>query len=174
VAQAAPDELEAVRDLLARANEPFRAIVPAEAFEPYLAVVQDLESRAEAASLLVVRAGGRPGGTVTFFPDATAEGWGGPSGVSSLRSMAVDPGRRHAGIGSALVAECRRRAEGTGARALTLRTADWLPEAIRLYERCGFVREPEQDRPASQLLGVPEHVDFVALAYRLELGRPAR
>ena len=53
---------------------------------------------------------------MTFFADAAAEGWGGPMDVSGLRAMAVDPTRRGEGIGTALVAECVRRARIAGAR----------------------------------------------------------
>ena len=48
-------------------------------------------------------------------------------------------------------------------------TAEWLPEAIALYERCGFVRDPQADLQASVLMPVPQEHDYVALAYRLDL-----
>lgn len=169
LAEAHADEREAIRQLLARANEAYRSVLPAASFDPYLALVLDLESRADVGSLLVARVDGRAVGAVTFFADATAEGWGGPEGVSGLRAMAVDPARRRQGIGTALVGACVERARGAGARALTLHSADWLRDAIRLYERCGFVREPARDQPASDLMRVPQEADFVALAYRLDL-----
>ena len=61
-----------------------------------------------------------------------------------------------------------------GAEALTLHTADWLHDATHLYERRGFVRDPAHDRQASELMGVPIDVDFVALAYRLPLDHRRR
>ena len=133
------DELDDVRWLLARANEEHRSVLPPSAFDPYLALVLDLEARTDAASLLVVRAHGRPIGTVTWFADAEAEGWGAPTGVSGLRAMAVDPTRRREGIGTALVTACVRRSRIAGARALTLHAAAWLHESVHLYEQCGFV-----------------------------------
>lgn len=159
---------------IATANEEHRAVLPAEAFDPYMTLVLDLESRDDVASLLIVRAEGEPIRTVTFVADAAAERWGGTTGVSGLRAMAVEPARRRDGIGAALVAECVRRSRNAGARALTLHTAVWLRDAIRVYERCGFVREPERDRCASELMGVPTEVDFVALAYRLDLDHRRR
>ena len=126
-------------------------MLPAAAFDAVPGARAGLEARADVASLLVVRAEGRPIGTVTLFAEAAAEGWGGPTGASGLRAMAVDPTRRREGIGTALVAECVRRSRSAGARALTLHTADWLRDAIQLYERCGFVRDPaaRPSRPAS-------------------------
>ena len=89
---------------IATANEQHRAVLPAESFDPYTTLVLDLESRDDVASLLIVRAEGEPIGTVTFFADAAAERWGGTTGVSGLRAMAVEPARRRDGIGAALVA----------------------------------------------------------------------
>lgn len=169
VAEATHVEVEAVRSLLARANEQYRSQLDPAAFGPYLAMVLDLEARAGDASLLVIRGPGGPVGTVTFFPAAGDEGWGAEDGTSGLRAMAVDPARRGGGLGRALVAACVERARAVGSTALTLHTAAWLPEAIALYERCGFARDPDADHLASDLMGVPPHADYVALAYRLDL-----
>src|SRR5688500_199204 len=108
VNEARAEELHEVRQLLARANEAYRTALPPPAFAAYLALALDVEARAEVASLLVVRDGGRPAGTVTFFADASTEGWGGPSGVAGLRAMAVDPEHRGQGIGTALIDACIR------------------------------------------------------------------
>lgn len=171
VVEAMAPHLEEVRGLLARANEQYRSTLDAAAFEPYLAMVLDLESRGADATVLVVRRGERLVGTATFFPAAGDEGWGADVGTSGLRAMAVDPRCRGGGIGRLLVDACIDRALAVGSTALALHTAAWLPDAIRLYERCGFVRDPQADRWASELMGVPRHADYVALGYRLELDR---
>jgi GNAT superfamily N-acetyltransferase len=171
---AGAEERPAVQTLLAKANDEHRAVLPARAFDPYLALVLDLDARADAASLLVARGDTGLIGTVTWYAEAAAEGWGGPAGASGLRAMAVDPTRRRQGIGTALVAECVHRSLEAGAGALALHTADWLRDAIWLYEGCGFVRDPAHDRQASELMGVPIDVDFVALAYRLDLDHRRR
>jgi GNAT superfamily N-acetyltransferase len=169
VVEAERSDFPVVRELLARSNEQYRSVIDPAAFEPYLAMVLDLDSRAEAASVLLTHVEGRLAGTVTYFPDAGDEGWGAASGTSGLRSMAVDPDHRGLGIGRALVEVCAARARAHGASALTLHTASWLPDAIRLYERCGFVRDPDADHRATDLMDVPPHADYAALAYRLEL-----
>ena len=48
-------------------------------------------------------------------------------------------------IGGALVDECVRRARATGASVLGLHTSRSMRAAMRLYERMGFVRDPEHD-----------------------------
>ena len=162
--------LDDVRSILRAANEEYRAVLAPTAFDAYLAMVLDLESRLGVADVLVLRTEGRARGTVTFFADARDEGWGGPAGVAGIRSMGVAPDGQGRGVGAALVDECVRRARAAGATAITLHTADWLPAAIRLYERCGFVREPERDVQAVDVIaGYPAEHDFVGLAFRLDL-----
>lgn len=169
ITEAEHDELDDVRAILMAANEQYRAVLAPEAFEPYLAMVLDLEARLDVADVLLLRSEGQALGTVTFFADARDEGWGGPGGVSGIRSMGVHPDGQGRGIGAALVAECVRRARAAGSDAITLHTADWLPAAIRLYERHGFVREPERDLRAVDVIALPAEHDFVGLAYRLDL-----
>jgi ribosomal protein S18 acetylase RimI-like enzyme len=165
VTEAGADDLGAVRRILVAANEQYRAVLPATTFDPYLAMVLDLEPRLEVASVLVAD----EVATVTFFPDGRDEGWGGDAGVAGIRSMGVDPAARGRGLGVTLLDECARRARALGAHAIALHTADWLPAAIRLYERYGFVREPGRDIRAVEVLDIPPDEDFVALAYRLDL-----
>jgi GNAT superfamily N-acetyltransferase len=169
IGEAGPEELDDVRAVLTAANETYRDVLAPAAFDAYLAMVLDLEARLAVAHVLLVRDRGRSVGTVTFFPDARDEGWGGPAGVSGIRSMGVHPDGQGRGVGAALVAECERRARRAGAHAIGLHTADWLPAAIRLYEHCGFVREPARDVRAVDVIGLPIEHDFVGLAYRLDL-----
>jgi ribosomal protein S18 acetylase RimI-like enzyme len=169
ISEASVHDLDAVRRVLVAANEQYRAELPAAVFEPYLAMVLDLEPRLDVASVLVLDRGSGPVGTVTFFPDARDEGWGVPAGAAGIRSMGVDPAARGRGLGVTLLDECVRRARAADARAIALHTADWLPAAIRLYERYGFVREPERDLHATDVLDIPEEHGFTGLAYRLDL-----
>lgn len=163
------DGLDEVRRILVAANEQYRAVLAPAAFDPYLAMVLDLEPRLDVAEVLVLHHGQRAVGTVTFFPDARDEGWGGAVGTAGIRSMAVAPAARGRGIGAALVAECARRARNADAGALVLHTSEWLPAAIRLYERCGFVRDPARDLRAMDVLDIPAEVDFAVLAYLLDV-----
>ncbi len=59
-----------------------------------------------------------------------------------VRSMAVTPGARGAGVAGALLDAVTRFAVDTGARRMRLSTTPFLNDAIRLYERAGFTPLP--------------------------------
>ena len=59
-----------------------------------------------------------------------------------VRSMAVTPGARGAGVAAALLDAVTRFALEAGARRMRLSTTPFLHGAIRLYERAGFQRLP--------------------------------
>ena len=75
--------------------------------------------------------------------------------------MAVLPSARGQGVGTALMAECVRRARHAGAAALGLHTMDVMRAAVRMYERMGFARMPNLDFSPAQ--GV------LVKGYRLDL-----
>lgn len=62
-----------------------------------------------------------------------------------VRLVAVDPKARGRGVARALVDECVRRARAAGATVLGLHSSRSMRAALRLYERMGFVRDPEHD-----------------------------
>ena len=169
ITEAGRDELDAVRRVLVAANQGYRAVLSPASFEAYLGMVLDLEPRFEVADVLVVRAAGELVGTVTYFPDATLEGWGFAEGVAGIRSMGVDPSARGQGLALRLLDECVVRSRRVGATAIGLHTAAWLPDAIRLYERYGFVRDPELDIRAATVMPLAPEDDYVGLAFRLDL-----
>jgi GNAT superfamily N-acetyltransferase len=82
-----------------------------------------------------------------------------------VRLVAVDPAARGNGIARLLVLECARRAQESGASDLGLHTSRSMRIAKHLYERMGFVRNPESDfqPPGAELVE----------GYRLPLGEPA-
>jgi GNAT superfamily N-acetyltransferase len=86
------------------------------------------------------------GSAALYAPDSTAYGdlaalapW------PEVRLVAVDPKARGRGVARALVEECIRRARASGATALGLHSSRRMRSALRLYERMGFVRDPERD-----------------------------
>lgn len=164
----ARDLLE-VRRLLSAANEHLRAALAGEAFDAYLEMVLALDERLEEAELIVVSDAEHLVGTVTFFPDAAAEGWGWSSGVCGIRSMGVRPAAQRRGVGAVLLHECVRRAAAQRSSAVVLHTAHYLDAAIRLYERHGFVRDPAHDIRARDVMEIPASLDYAGLAYRLDL-----
>jgi GNAT superfamily N-acetyltransferase len=86
------------------------------------------------------------GSAALYEPDAAAYGdlvsatpW------PELRLVAVAPAARGRGVAQALVAECIARARQQGAHAVGLHTSRSMRAAMRLYERIGFVRDPDHD-----------------------------
>lgn len=61
--------------------------------------------------------------------------------VSGIAGLAVAPGARGRGVGSALLAAAEQHARERGARKLSLRVLSTNDAALRLYERAGFCRE---------------------------------
>ena len=169
ITEAGRRELDEVRRVLAEANEGYRAVLDPAAFDPYLEMVLDLDARLDVAEVLVLRAEHQMLATVTYFPDARLEGWGFAEGVAGIRSMGVVPSARGRGLALRLLDDCVARARRAGAEAIGLHTAAWLPDAIRLYERYGFVRDPQLDMRASDVMPVPAHADYAGLAFRLDL-----
>jgi len=86
-------------------------------------------------------------------------------GEAGMRMLAVDPAAQGRGVGRALTEWCLDRARVDGRRRMVLHTAHFMPVAVRMYERLGFVRVPELD-----FTPVPG-VDLIAYAFDLE---PAR
>jgi ribosomal protein S18 acetylase RimI-like enzyme len=68
-------------------------------------------------------------------------------------------------VARALVLECVRRARAAGETTLGLHTSQSMHAARRLYERLGFVRDPDHDfqPPGGELVE----------GYRLRLDDPA-
>lgn len=70
--------------------------------------------------------------------------------TAELKRMYVAPEARRRGVGRALVAALEAWARELGYAAVVLETGDRQPEAVRLYEACGFTRTPSY-RPYTDL-----------------------
>ena len=76
-----------------------------------------------------------------------------------VRSMAVTPGARGAGVAAALLDEVTRFSIEAGARRMRLSTTPFLHGAIRLYERAGFTRLPDPlDLHGTPLFGMAKEL----------------
>jgi ribosomal protein S18 acetylase RimI-like enzyme len=78
---------------------------------------------------------------------------------------------RGAGIGKALVRRCIERTRDVGAETLGIHTISLLTDAVRLYERLGFVRCPEFDLRAVDIFPSENADEMVGLAFRLDIER---
>lgn len=86
------------------------------------------------SAFLVARSEGQPVGCAALRPlEADA---------AEVKRMYVAPSARRKGVGRALLAEMERLAGGFGYRILRLETGNRQPEAVALYESCGYRQIP--------------------------------
>jgi ribosomal protein S18 acetylase RimI-like enzyme len=175
IRSAVPSDLDAVGDVLRMANAEFAAQLPEPFFDAFLENVLDLDGRREHSELYVAadeRDDNRIVGAITFYPDASREGWGWPSAWAGIRAAAVSPAARRQRIGEELARRCIDEAHRRGARAVCLHTAPLMRSAIAMYEKLGFRRIPRFDADSTTLFPSPSPTStFTALAYRLDLER---
>ena len=80
------------------------------------------------------------------FDDEVAVGCGGlrtlDGSHGEIKRMYVVPERRGTGVATALLSALEGEARGRGWERLVLETGDQQPEAMRLYEREGYIRVP--------------------------------
>jgi len=94
-------------------------------------------------SLVVAYVDGRPAGCVAMRPL-------GEDGVCEMKRMYIADDFRGQGLGRVLADRIIADARAAGYRAMRLETSVKQPDAIRLYERSGFVRiEPYNPMPAA-------------------------
>ncbi|MGY6500550.1 MAG: GNAT family N-acetyltransferase [Acidimicrobiales bacterium] len=129
-------------------------------YEPEL---RDVGGRVAGAEVWVaVDDDGAVVGGVTFVPDRAspyAEFDG--EHAAGIRMLAVAPHAQGRGIGEALVEHCVARAHDTTRAELILHSGLSMVSAHRLYERMGFVRDPNLDwwpTPGMELLGYRMHL----------------
>jgi len=157
---AQPSEIEAARSVLNAAYSQYKAMFPAENWDPYLADILDIEGRSEVSELLIAERRGAIVGCVSLYPpgapmsypsDEFSEHW--PREWAAIRLLAVDPSARGEGIGRALTRVCIERSVTAGAPAIGLHTTKEMAVAQSMYERMGFERAPEYDfRPGPTIL----------------------
>ncbi len=115
--------------------------------DEYSKVIADARSRAEVAEVLVALDGqdGPVLGTVTFALRSSPFADVARPGEAEFRMLGVLETARGRGVGAALVDACAARARACGADHLVLSVHEDATNAHRLYEKLGFVREPERD-----------------------------
>ena len=118
--------------------------------DDYAAELRDARRRAAEAVLLVAVAGTADGreavvGSITVAPYGSSYAEVAEPGEVELRMLAVAPEARNHGLAAQLMRAGLREALTAGARRVVLSTQDAMAAAQRLYDRLGFVREPERD-----------------------------
>jgi predicted N-acetyltransferase YhbS len=165
--------LREIAALFAPALEPYRGSASEWILDAYLAELVDVRPRFKEAEVLVAERDGRIVGTIAFYPDVRLEGWSNlPAGWAGFRALAVPPRTRGTGIGQALVRRCIERTRDIGAETLGIHTISLLTDAVKLYQRLGFVRCPEFDLRAADVFPSKHADDMVGLAFRRDVESP--
>lgn len=174
IRDARPQEAEQVAALILESYAEFQNEVPATVWAAATAEWSDVLGRWHEAELIVAERHGELLGAVTFYPDGTlsrTEAW--PPDWAALRILCVSHRARRQGVGSALTAECLRRARGRKVATIGLKTALFMVAARAVYESAGFVRVPEHDHSWTgdgvAAHACPASATISVLAYRLDL-----
>jgi len=163
-------EIPEIGAMIAAAFAQYRHEAPAALFEAYLEQSRNLADRWHIGEVLVAEFDGKIAGTVTFFPDASAEGIGLPEGWAGFRTLAVHPAARGRGIARALSRTCVAAARARNTRTVAIHTAPFMRTACGIYEQIGFRRCPEYDLRFAAVLGLDLGAhDIPLIAYRLDL-----
>jgi len=120
--------------------------------ERYSKLLLDARSRIEEATVFVAVADGAVVGTVTLGRPGTRFANLAQAGEAEVRMLAVEEAARGRGIARLLMGACEGLARDEGLAAVVLSTAPDMHAAHRLYQRRGYVRQPERDRRAGQSL----------------------
>jgi len=163
-------ELDEVARLFAPALAPYRGGALDWILDAYLADLVHVAERFEVAETYVGIEHGLIVGSIAFYPDVVLEGWSSfPAGWAGFRALAVHPDARGTGVGRRLVERCIARTAEVGAPTLGLHTIELLADAVRLYEKVGFVRCPEYDLRAADVFRSADGDDLKGQAFRYDL-----
>ena len=147
IRDAEASEMEAIRELTLEAYAEFGTTMPAVNWRGLKATVLRTLADPGTAEVIVAERGNELVGSVLLFP-GDSDAYGGKregTGWPELRLLAVKPSARGRGVGKRLMEECIQRARQAGAKVLGLHTGDSMVVALPMYERRGFVRNPELD-----------------------------
>ena len=144
---ARPQDREAIVRLTREANSEYAGIMAPSAWEALSQAIGASLANDEGVTRLVAELDGEIVGSAALYaPNSAAYGsLASSSAWPEVRLVAVAPSARGRGVARALVDECVRRARAAGASVLGLHTSRSMRAAMRLYERMGFVRDPEHD-----------------------------
>lgn len=157
-------ELNVVREQRVKAYEEHKLSIPSahwEALHQAISSDADIDSGAQT---IVAEFDGEIVGSVVLCSENT-DAYRGLTGMSEypeIRMLAVATHARNKGIAKLLINECVHRAKKKGIQYVGLHTADFMKNAVRLYEQMGFKRVPEFDFE-------PANDGIIVKAYRLFL-----
>jgi ribosomal protein S18 acetylase RimI-like enzyme len=143
IRRARPEDLAAIGEVTVAAYAEFAG----DNTDQYVHHLRDAATRDREAELWVATADDTDEvlGTVTITPPGSPWREVGRDGEGEFRMLAVAPAARGAGVGGALVRLVVDRFRSQGAMAVVMSTLPRMRDAHRIYERAGFLRDPERD-----------------------------
>lgn len=157
-------EEDEVQALLTEAYRPYTANMVPTLYDQYLKAVLNTSD----GQVLVAVSDDRIVGSARLYLAGTPP-VPVPAEWAWVRAVGVAPSARGAGVGRALMEYSA--AHSGDAAALSLHTMDFMPTAVRLYERLGYERAPEWDLYIGRKAGFPPEETVHALAYRVHLSQ---
>ncbi len=117
--------------------------------------LMDVESRREEGVVYVLELGYRIIGTFALMPPScgTSQSW--VANSANLRCVALDPDFHGYGFSEMMLEEAERIARNWKCEAIVLHVQDGAEGVARLYQKKGFIRDPEGDMMSydNQILG---------------------
>ena len=140
-------EIEAVRNLRLESYQEYKQFVSKEHSEVLKnTLISDNDLKSNAKIYTAELDGQIVGSVVLFPPSIQAYDWNkNVQEYPEIRMLSVKPATRGKGIGGALVQHCLKVSKEENNSLIGLHTAEFMKEALALYESMGFERLPELD-----------------------------
>ncbi|WP_156288423.1 GNAT family N-acetyltransferase [Oceanobacillus salinisoli] len=148
IRDAAKSELEHLKKLRLSAYKEHEKKLPKDHWNVLKQQILSDEDSKFNVDQIVAELDGEIVGTVVMFPPKTELYTGlldEELDYPEIRKLAVSPNSRGKGVAKALISECIQRTKHRGFRKIGLHTADFMENAVKLYEDLGFERLPEYD-----------------------------
>jgi len=158
-------ELAFIREIRLHAYEEHAQKIPADHWNVLKkSILSDADLQPGIERIVAVIDGEIVGSVALFSPDIKAyEGLlEDELDYPELRMLAISSKARGKGVATALINECISRAKEKGFPAMGLHTADFMEDAIKLYEYLGFERLPQFDFE-------PTNDGIIVKAFRISL-----
>lgn len=157
-------ELDFIRQQRVAAYEEHSFSIPQGHWEALKEAISSDADIDAGAQIIVAELNGQIVGSIVLCPE-NIDAYKGLTDMSEfpeIRMLAVAAEARKKGIATALIRECLYRVKQKGAQFIGLHTADFMENAVQLYQRIGFER-------MSQFDFEPANDGIIVRAYRLPI-----
>jgi ribosomal protein S18 acetylase RimI-like enzyme len=148
---ARPDDAAEIAKILAETFAEYKSLYTTEAFAAMTPGADEIEKRiSEAGRIWVAALDGEIVGTVSVVHCNES---------LYIRSLAILPAAQGLRIGERLLTEIENYAVAGGFKILTLSTGEFLPRALRLYDRFGFTQWGIDNFYGTRLIAMEKRLD---------------